>query len=100
MPYSGGGDITNGTHTHGLCHECYKAGDENARLQKQVKDTETFIKEVREYRDFWLAKYDEATIKHHDALGRLKRDCDHYKALATKYMAADFARAATEEEKS
>ncbi|KKL11062.1 hypothetical protein LCGC14_2549570 [marine sediment metagenome] len=37
MAYSGGGDITNGTHTHDLCHECHKAGDENARLQSELK---------------------------------------------------------------
>ena len=54
------------------------------RLQKQMKEAGTFTKEVREYRDFWLAKYDEDTIKHHDVVGRLKRRRDHYKALAER----------------
>ncbi len=58
--------------------------DENARLRDRVEEAEAFTKEVQEYRDFWLAKYDEATIKHDDALGRSEHDLAHYKALAER----------------
>ncbi|KKL08944.1 hypothetical protein LCGC14_2570770, partial [marine sediment metagenome] len=49
---------------------------ENARLQERVKEAEAFRKDVQEYRDFWLAKYDEVTMKRADGEGRLKRDMD------------------------
>ena len=41
------------------------------QLETRVEEAEAFRKDVQEYRDFWLAKYDEVTMKHADVEGRL-----------------------------
>ncbi len=50
MTYSGGGDVTNGTHTHDLCHECYKIGAEARAYLAESREREgELVEKARAY---------------------------------------------------